>query len=108
MILTVKFKVPYTFEGVTHNTLELDMSLIGGDTMEQVENDMLMSGQMFMTPLNSQAFLRRIAVIASGKPHEFFGRRMHPANFVAVTQSLTNFLSGAESQESSNAGTSAD
>lgn len=96
--MKIKFKKPYVFEGVEYTSLELDLDRVTGAVIEDISTRLTSEGVMVIAPGLSQPFARHVAVIASGKPHQFFSS-MPAGTYMAVTSAVQGFLNGVERDE---------
>lgn len=91
MSTTIKFKKPYTFEGVEHEEVTLDLDNLKGRDITETQSQYTAEGKFSAMVATDSEFCKRIAALAASQPLEFFDEL--PANeFIKVTQSVQNFL----------------
>ena len=90
----VKFTRPYTFEGKTYNSINLEgLETLTSKDMRDAESWLTKKGIVSATPEMSMEYAGFIASRATDLPIEFF-ERLHPKNAIKVKNRVTNFFYG--------------
>lgn len=88
----VNFARPYTFEGVTYKSINLEgLETLSSKDMRDAESWLTKKGIVSATPEMSMEYASFIASRATGLPIEFF-ERLHPKNAIKVKNRVTNFF----------------
>lgn len=92
----VKFARPYTFEGKTYNSINLEgLETLSSKDMRDAESRLTKKGIVSATPEMSMEYACFIASRATDLPIEFF-ERLHPKNAIKVKNRVTNFFYGED------------
>lgn len=92
----VKFARPYTFEGKTYNSINLEgLEMLSSKDMRDAESWLTKKGIVSATPEMSMEYACFIASRATDLPIEFF-ERLHPKNAIKVKNRVTNFFYGED------------
>lgn len=92
----VKFARPYTFEGKTYNSINLEgLEMLSSKDMRDAESWLTKKGIVSATPEMSTEYACFIASRATDLPIEFF-ERLHPKNAIKVKNRVTNFFYGED------------
>lgn len=88
----VKFARPYTFEGKTYNSINLEgLETMSSKDMRDAESWLTKKGIVSATPEMSMEYANFIASRATNLPIEFF-EGLHPKNAIKVKNRVTNFF----------------
>lgn len=92
----VKFARPYTFEGKTYNSINLEgLETLTSKDMRDAESWLTKKGIVSATPEMSMEYACFVASRATSLPIEFF-ERLHPKNAIKVKNRVTNFFYGED------------
>lgn len=92
----VKFARPYSFEGKTYNSINLEgLEMLSSKDMRDAESWLTKKGIVSAAPEMSMEYACFIASRATDLPIEFF-ERLHPKNAIKVKNRVTNFFYGED------------
>ena len=92
----VKFKKPFTFEGVSYEEVDLSgLEALSAADMIAVNKTIERGGTVNVLPEMSLEYACLISARASGKPVEFF-KALPPKEALKIKNRVTNFLYGED------------
>lgn len=92
----VRFKKPFTFEGVAYESVDLSgLESLSAADMISVNKTIERGGTVNVLPEMSLEYACLISARASGKPVEFF-KALPPKEALKVKNRITNFLYGED------------
>ena len=92
----VKFRKPYLFEGERYDGVDLSgLENLSAQDMLEGEKHLARSGVMTALPEMTMEYVCFMAVLASGKPIEFF-KGLPPKDAIKVKNRITGFFYGED------------
>ena len=86
-----KFNKPYSFEGVEHKELDLNLDSLTGRQLSAAKSELAGRGIVTMMTSTDQDYHIMLAKIATGKPVEFFDD-MPAGDYSKIAQKVQGFL----------------
>ena len=87
------FSKPYTFDGVEHTELEIDLDSLKGKDISAAKRAWALAGNFSPVPASDMDFCAALAAQASKQPVEFF-EELPAGEYTKITQAVSNFLMG--------------
>ncbi len=96
-IVTYKLKKPFTWEGKTYETIDMDFGSLSGKDMDSIEKQILMTeGSLSVSPEFTSSYMFKLAARAAGIHHSVI-ERMAYEDAYRIKVITRNFIIKGES-----------